>query len=418
MHKPKEAKENFINMQIYDINYENKHSSSIEITQSALSSIGCEISKVEITKFHTNEINNSKISNLWIQNNEFVESFGLSTRCKGEKLSKEQLDFLRKELESKDYTVNEISIKYGISPSTVRTIKKNSSNQIRTLPLRRYDKISEFQRNSIKQNIMQYYIEVESEFNSVDVQKYLFEKWDIICSLKVIRDIMKNDLNFSYKKCWSRSNIVDFDKVKALRILFSARLSIQLKEKILIWNIDEWTISRNTKVNYSWSIKGINKEVKNIPFSGNLYLILAVLSNGKWFLLSSKNTIESLTFCHFIKKLNNWIYSSKKSEYDSILLIMDNWSSHKSKNTINTLKQTDFKVNFLPIYSPDLSPVEMCFAYIKQQLWNICKTKRVNLSVKSSQNELFEWLKTFTSRHVKNWFSKFYKTIKFYLNLF
>ena len=91
---------------------------------------------------------------LIIQNNEFVESFGLSTRCKVEKLSKEQLDFLRKELESKEYTVNEISIKYGISPSTVRNIKNNSSNQIRTLPLRRYDKISEFQRNNIKQNII------------------------------------------------------------------------------------------------------------------------------------------------------------------------------------------------------------------------------------------------------------------------
>ena len=36
---------------------------------------------------------------------------------------------------------------------------------------------------------------------------------------------MKNDINFVYKKCLARSNIVDFDKVKVLIFLFSINLS-------------------------------------------------------------------------------------------------------------------------------------------------------------------------------------------------
>ena len=68
------------------------------------------------------------------------------------------------------------------------------------------------------------------------------------------------------------------------------------KRKYLNMNIDEWTISRNTKVNYSWSENGVIKKTTNTRFTGNLYIILAILSNGQWFLLTPKNLIESLTF--------------------------------------------------------------------------------------------------------------------------
>ena len=151
-----------------------------------------------------------------------------------------------------------------------------SSNISENLPIRKYDKICEYQRDSIKHNIIQYYVKVESVFTSAGIQKYLNEKCNIVCSLKIIRDIMKRDLDFTYKKCKTRSNVVDFSKVKALRVLFSVNLAKQLKERILLWNIDEWTISQNTKSNYSWSIKGLNKETKNSPFAGNLYIILTI----------------------------------------------------------------------------------------------------------------------------------------------
>ena len=132
--------------------------------------------------------------------------------------------------------------------------------------------------------------------------------------------------------------------------------------------------------------------------------------------VNSKEFNRIINFWHFIIKLNNWIFDNKKFGYDNVLLIMDNWSSHKSKSTINTLKELDFRVNFLPIYSPDLANVEMCFAFIKQQLCKQCKSRKAILNSKISQNELYESLKRFTNKHVKRWFFKFYKTLKLYLN--
>ena len=180
---------------------------------------------------------------------------------------------------------------------------------------------------------------------------------------------MKNDLILTFKKSLTRPNNVDFNRVKALRSMFWVDFADLLKDKSLIINIDEWTISRSTKINYSWSIKGGNKEVKNSPFIGSLSIILAILSNGKWFLLATDNTINSNIFCHFIKKLEYWVFKNNIFGFEKALWILDNCSSHKSKFAYKILKNTNFRIHFLPVYSPDLAPVEMCFAYLKRKLW-------------------------------------------------
>ena len=101
---------------INDINWETKHNSHIEIIQLALSSMGLKINKDELIKLHTDELNKPIILNTFFTNNEFDESFGITKRCKGEILNKDQLAFLRKEIESQKYTIRDISIKYWISP--------------------------------------------------------------------------------------------------------------------------------------------------------------------------------------------------------------------------------------------------------------------------------------------------------------
>ena len=67
----------------------------------------------------------------------------------------------------------------------------------------------------------------------------------------LVRKLMKDDANLSYKKCKSRPTSVDLSKVKASRILFAAYFVDILNNDILIVNVDEFTISRSLKVNYS-----------------------------------------------------------------------------------------------------------------------------------------------------------------------
>ena len=121
----------------------------------------------------------------------------------------------------------------------------------------------------------------------------------------------------------------------------------------------------STKNNYSWSMKGENREIKNSPFIGSISKILTILSNSWWFLLTTDITIDSVIFKHFIKKLEYWIFSNKMFGSSDVLWIMDNYPSHKSKFTLKKLVNTKFSFHFLPAYSQNLVPEEMCFCLFK-----------------------------------------------------
>ena len=405
---------------ITDVNVKAKDKSDIEIKQEIIKKLDWVVAYDHGNSLkESNELSLNKIKQSSI-NDESDHNYGLwqrkKERKKGEKLSKNQIIFIKNLIDSKHISQKDISWPYSISPSWLRNIKKMNYSSLNNVPLRNYKKLTTTQQVIIIDEIKKYYWEFETEFTSLDIQKHLLEKWEIVCSLRMIRRIMKNDLNLTFKKSLTRPNNVDFNRVKALRSMFWVDFADLLKGKSLIINIDEWTISRSTKSNYSWSIKGGNKEAKNSPFIGSLSIILAILSNGNWFLLATDNTINSNILCHFIKKMEYWVFKNNIFGYEKALWILDNCPSHKSKFAYKTLKNTNFRIHFLPAYSPDLAPVEMCFAYLKRKLWSLSKGRIIRLTIKNEQSLLLQAVKSLTVVIIKKWFSSFYETIKHYLN--
>ena len=58
------------------------------------------------------------------------------------------------------------------------------------------------------------------------------------------------------------------------------------------------------------------------------------------------------------------------------VVILDNLSSHKRELTRRLIESAGAELMFLPPYSPDLSPIEMIFAKMKQLLRSLaCRTK-------------------------------------------
>ena len=50
------------------------------------------------------------------------------------------------------------------------------------------------------------------------------------------------------------------------------------------------------------------------------------------------------------------------------IVVMDNWSSHKRVEVRSLIEAAGCELWFLPKYSPDLNPIEMCFAKLKSLL--------------------------------------------------
>jgi len=58
------------------------------------------------------------------------------------------------------------------------------------------------------------------------------------------------------------------------------------------------------------------------------------------------------------------------------VVVMDNLSSHKRARTRELIESVGAELLFLPPYSPDLNPIEMVFAKVKQLLRSLaCRTK-------------------------------------------
>ena len=70
--------------------------------------------------------------------------------------------------------------------------------------------------------------------------------------------------------------------------------------------------------------------------------------------------------------------------YDKLLLVMDNAFIHHSKFTQEFLKwQVNVEVFFLPTYSPELNPIELCFNQYQRELIN-------NFSIESGAHLFLE----------------------------
>jgi len=62
-------------------------------------------------------------------------------------------------------------------------------------------------------------------------------------------------------------------------------------------------------------------------------------------------------------------------------VIFDNVSFHKSQELINMIEKSGAKVVFLPLYSPDLSPIERMWSRIKAVLKRIKPRKNLNFTI-------------------------------------
>ena len=365
--------------------------------------------------------NSNKLSSVAYNNDSNVslidDPYEILNRRKYSKLTNKQIKFIKQQLVKNDNKISVVSQIYRISPSTVNRIKNTSDDIIENLPKRKFLKFNQKDETIIKDAIEKYCWSQEYPFTIYDIQQHLKETNNINCSYQAIRKILKSDLKFSYKRCLSRPVIADLNKVKLLRKLFSVQISKELNPAILIANWDEWSINKNTKLNYSWSRIGGNQEVKNASLVGSISVIMTIFSNGVWFVMLTNNTTNSYIFTHYLDKMNNWINNNNMFGYSSIYLMMDNWPYHKSKETTERLKNLNIKTIFLPPYSPTLAPIEIIFGWIKKRISKESLRSKLNLKSKEAPAIIFNIIKRIDKQLGIKTFRKFYMELKSNLSL-
>ena len=92
----------------------------------------------------------------------------------------------------------------------------------------------------------------------------------------------------------------------------------------------------------------------------------AILSNWASFNALKKGIWKNSYFIGFmndiIGKLMLWGYESCK-----IGVILDNWSIHRSRTSIEFMSSMRLNIYFIPIYWPEVAPIEKYFSILKSK---------------------------------------------------
>ena len=190
-----------------------------------------------------------------------------------QKISKLQKNWILAKMHNNCISVRELSKNYNISRSTLYHIKNDSRLVTKLETMRDIFKFRRYEKEKLKNWIKDYLKYQKSHFNAEDVSKFVNIKLRNKYPIYMIRNIMKQQLNLSYKRINSRPLNVDFERLLLSRILFSIHFSKIINDDLLLINIDELWLNKATKANYSWVSARKNSETQNINLTNTTFVL-------------------------------------------------------------------------------------------------------------------------------------------------
>ena len=184
-----------------------------------------------------------------------------------------------------------------------------------------------------------------------------------------------------------------------------------LKSDLLL-NIDEWSLSNNTKAQRSWNEKGKNFELKSIIFQSSISIISWVAYAGWHFSHLHNSTIDSNKLVEFFSDLLKFIKSKRYDMNRRLILIMDNATIHKSQSTNAWMKDKFDLVLFLPPYTLQYAPVEHFFSAFKRNILRSWREIQTNLKSEMAKIKIKDALWGVKQEHIINMFCHCFRQMK------
>ena len=189
-----------------------------------------------------------------------------------------------------------------------------------------------------------------------------------------VRKCLKHTKKLSFKKGSARRIGLNKNRLSCLRILYSIRLIKRLNEDVLMINIDEVSFSPKVLNWRSW-LKLTLIESALSKYSGAISLIWAISSDGKYIAAALNNRLNLNTFIEFLKIIEHLINEYHQDYYRKVLILLENWSINRRKQSKDYMSKADSRFIFLPHYSPSLVPIELIFAKIKKSIAILTQTR-------------------------------------------
>ena len=178
---------------------------------------------------------------------------------------------------------------------------------------------------------------------------------------RILRDKIGMRFSKPYPKDYRRPKNAEEILEKQLELTFSLLKEKGIKpEEIAIGFIDEASPQNTANTVRVWSFGKVVIDKNTTRFKTNTIGFYAIRGKSiKDFLINSK--AESIA--GFLEKIRE-----ENASYRAIIVVIDNFSSHRSKIVKEKAEELGIYLVYLPPYSPDLNPIEFIWKSIKREL--------------------------------------------------
>ena len=197
-----------------------------------------------------------------------------------------------------------------------------------------------------------------------EVRILIKEKFEIEYSEdQVVRILKKFKMNHAkpfphdYRKPDNAKELLD----NQLKLLFELLEKEKIpKDKVAIGFLDEASPQTTANTVRVWSFGKPKIKKNTTKMKANTIGYYAILGNSKEGFLQNSKKESIRDFLIEIKKANE--------EYEAIVVVIDNFPSHKSTIVKDTAKTMGIHLVYLPPYSPDINPIEFIWKSVKRIL--------------------------------------------------
>ncbi|OAV99806.1 hypothetical protein PTTG_25301 [Puccinia triticina 1-1 BBBD Race 1] len=183
-----------------------------------------------------------------------------------------------------------------------------------------------------------------------------------LLSLATLHRNLVKDMEITLKK----ANTVNVRKSLVAKNIFVESMAT-VPADYLVFTDESSICSKDLLRNFSRSTKGDQADRSIIdPNATQFTLIPAIGFNGLLALTVTNQNVKGRNFAHFLK----YALLPQMNRYPDInsVLVLDNARIHGGERIVEFCQNAGVKLMFLPTYSPELNPIEMCFSQVKSDL--------------------------------------------------
>jgi len=162
-----------------------------------------------------------------------------------------------------------------------------------------------------------------------------------------------------YPRDYRRPNDAEAKLKSALEVSMEKLEDLEAEENVLVGFLDECSPQSCANTARVWSFGKATIVKDTTKYRANTFGFYAPFGRS---VVGFKENSKKESVCSFLKEIRECNPEKK------ILLVLDNFSSHKAQVTREKAEELGVLLTYLPPYSPDLNPIEQVWRCLKREM--------------------------------------------------